>query len=289
MYKFNELAILAYRRIIFNYWNFVHILPALIISISIALLILYLIMRKYPQEKLFFSLGLLSAIDYSGFVCPVNYSLKDNLFLMCIVQNPSIDNFSWFDKDESERILHEYEKTRRTIFLLNCGTRQMIGKSRFFKKEYRTFFHIFYGLITAISTAVIILILLSAPIYIYFLIPHFGYQINYLIGYALTILFPLEILSLIYLLQKDIVIFIFSTSMIFLLTPYIFKLRSAPPLYPGIIFIYTYIAIIILTNIIVYKFFNRQKLIKISYISSFITYMVLFFITFFNIIIFFYG
>ena len=78
-------------------------------------------------------------------------------------------------------------------------------------------------------------------------------------------------------------------SMIFLLTPYIFKLRSAPPLYPSIIFIYTYIAIIILTNIIVYKFFNRQKLIRISYISSLITYMVLFFITFFNIIIFFYG
>ena len=159
----------------------------------------------------------------------------------------------------------------------------MLGKSKFYRKVYRTYFHLIYGLLVFTSSLVIIMILTSKPYNIYFLIPHFWELYSYLIGYVLTITFPLEILCLIYLLKKNISVLASTIVFIPFGTWIILGLPSAPTIYPHI-YLLLYIAILIVTDFLTYILLNEKKLIIISYISALITYILLYSIIILNIV-----
>ncbi len=276
------------RRIIYNFNNIKLILPQIIISFIISFILFYWILKKYPQCKLFFSLNYIKDFSPIIFSTPVDYSLKNNLCTFCIYEPEK--NYSIFDIELSKNMLNHFKKLYGTIFIIGKTNKILIGKTKLYKKVYRDVFHVLYAILILITTFVMVLILLTKPVYIYFLIPHFKNIIDDSIGYLLTFIFPIEILSLIYLIQKKLYVYIIILLMIFTIIPSILKLPSAPDVYSNFYTVYIYISILIIINtlLFLFKFFNEKNLIKISYISAIITYFILYSIIIFNLIIFFY-
>jgi len=284
---FGPLYVIIHRSVIFSFKNFGLIYKQLIISFLISSFLFYLILKKYPKFKLFFSLDLLKKdCNYSTFSNSIDYSTKNNICTLGIINHK--ENYTLFNINTSKDLLSRYKKVYGTIFLINKPYRLLIGKSRFYRKTYRNIFYVLYALTVFTTTFVIILILFTKPEYIYFLFPNFKTVYNDLIGYILTITFSMEILSLVYLIKRQRLIYIISIIFIFLMIPLVLKLPGAPLIYNNIFSLYAYIGILIAISTILYKLINIKNMIKISFISSIITYFILYAYIVGNILIFFY-
>ena len=268
------------KKIVFSYKDFIHIYPQVIISIIISFSLFFIILKKYPQYKLFFSIRYLEHQDYSRFVTPVDYKTA---ICKYYILNRGV-NYSIFDVKQSTELLNACEKSYGSRFLLDKNYPIMLGKSKFHRKIYRDIFITLYSVLILITTGIMVLILLSKPVYIYFLIPHFQTWVDDGIGYLLTVIFPLEILSLVYLIKRELFIWTIISVMTIIVIPLIFKLPSAPRVYSGFYTIYVYIAILLIINTLLFKIIGDKRLIKISYISAITTYFTLYFIIIFNII-----
>jgi len=130
------LYVIIHRRVIFSFKNFGLIYKQLIISFLISLLLFYLILKKYPKFKLFFSLDLLKKnYNYSTFSSRVDYSAKNNICTLGIINHK--ENYTLFNINTSEDLLSRYKKVYGTIFLINKPYQLLIGKSKFYRKIYR--------------------------------------------------------------------------------------------------------------------------------------------------------
>ena len=280
----NLISYVVARKIIYNYKNLIFIYPQVIISVIISLFLFSLILKKYPRYKLFFSTKYLQHRSYSIFVTAVDYNANQ---CKCYILNRGM-NYSIFDINQSTELLKEYEKLYETKFLLYKNYRIMLGKSKLYHKMYRDITITLYAILILITTGIMVLILLSKPIYIYFLIPHFQTWIDDGIGYLLTVIFPLEIISLVYLIKKELLIWILISIMTIVVIPLILKLPSAPHIYSSFYTVYVYIAILLIINTLLFKIIGNKHMIKISYISTMVTYFTLYFIIIFNLIKFIY-
>ena len=280
----NLISYIVARKIIYNYKNFIFIYPQIIISVIISFSLFSLVLKKYPRYKLFFSIKYLQRRNYSIFVTPVDYK-EDQC--KCYILNRGM-NYSIFDINQSTELLKKYEKLYETKFLLYKNYRIMLGKSKFQHKIYRDITITLYAILILITTGIMVLILLSKPVYIYFLIPHFQTWIDDGIGYLLTVIFPLEIISLAYIIKKELLIWILISIMTIVIIPLILKLPSAPHIYSGFYTVYVYIAILLIINTVLFKIIENKHMMKISYISTIATYFTLYFIIIFNLIKFIY-
>jgi len=281
------LYVVVHKSVTLSFKSFKLIYKQLIISFLISLLLFYLILKKYPQFKLFFSLHLVNAknYDYSTFSCGVDYSTKNHICTLCIIHHGQ--NYTVFDIHRTEDILSQYKRVFGTEFLLHRPYRLLLGKSKYYRKIYREIAHLFYAIIVFITTWVVILILFTKPADIYFLFPHFKTFYNNLIGYTLAATFAIEILSLVYLLKRGLLIYITNIIVIFLMIPVILKLPGAPLIYNNIFGVYVYIGILIAISTILYALINTKNMIKISFISAIITYAILYAYIIGNLLIFF--
>jgi hypothetical protein len=135
------------------------------------------------------------------------------------------------------------------------------------------FFKWLYVITVCLSTWAMFFILINNVTDEYFLIPHFQGVVNDILTYILTIVYPVVLLSLLYLWKKDLWMYVTTIVLTILSIPFIFKLPGAPQnAYPSIISMSTYVVIILILNTVLFKFLNERFLMHVSFYGSLVVY-----------------
>jgi len=140
-------------------------------------------------------------------------------------------------------------------------------------RNVNPYFKWLYIITVCISTWAMVFILITNRSDEYLLIPHFGDIINNILAYILTIVYPMVLLSLIYLWKKDLWLYFTTVGLTILLVPFISKLYAFPQsAYPNIILMILYIILIVILNTIIFKFLHESFLMHLSFYGSLVVY-----------------
>jgi len=140
-------------------------------------------------------------------------------------------------------------------------------------RNVNPYFKWLYIITVCISTWAMVFILITNRSDEYLLIPHFGDIINNILAYILTIVYPMVLLSLIYLWKKDLWLYFTTVGLTILLVPFISKLYAFPQsAYPNIILVILYIILIVILDTIIFKFLHESFLMHLSFYGSLVVY-----------------
>jgi len=140
-------------------------------------------------------------------------------------------------------------------------------------RNVNPYFEWLYIITVCISTWAMVFILITNRSDEYLLIPHFGDIINNILAYILTIVYPMVLLSLIYLWKKDLWLYFTTVGLTILLVPFISKLSAFPQsAYPNIILVILYIILIVILDTIIFKFLHKSFLMHLSFYGSLVVY-----------------
>lgn len=257
----------------------------MVISLIIGFTLFFLILDKFPQYKLFFSLDYMDKKYYNDYASPIY-----GIYNQDVLPMPFLDykkNYPILNKAAVEIRLKYLSDLYGSQFILGESQNTLIGMSKYHYKVYRNITHVLYGLLILITTWVIATIIMTVPGDVYFLIPHFGSSLNYLIGFILAIVFPIEIVTMSYIYKRNIFTYILLLVLTIIGIPIIIKFPSAHYLYYNKYIMYTYIGLILLMISALYKLSIKKNFIVVAYISSILTYIILLSIILGNLVLFF--
>ncbi|MEM0140307.1 MAG: hypothetical protein QXZ44_06860, partial [Ferroplasma sp.] len=147
------------QKMVFNLSNFYYIYPQLIISLIIAIALFLLILKKYPQNKLFFAIKNTMKYSYAWRSSKLDRAIKPGKCPPMMIGD-RINSMIFIPHQEIET-LKNLKSTYNTIFLLMPEINMPTRISKFHGIKYRDFFEGIYAILVLITTFVLLLIISS--------------------------------------------------------------------------------------------------------------------------------